>query len=264
MFLNSIAILSYSGFQGLNHIYFISEFINGGGLITTLKHLKYSMEGIAFYSAQILSVLGYLHSNLIIYRDLKPDNILIDKNGFIKLLDFGFAKKLPLGKTSTVCGTPAYISPEQALGKPYGFKADIWSFGVVLFQLYARRTPFQDEDPMEMYSNIVNCKIQWSPGMPSPLRDLLVNILQSCEEDRYSIEKIKQHMLYAKLNWADIDDGSCKAPYVPKVVSEFDVSNLSECPSLKDIKDMQEMRAAMHGHVTINSKEVVTKKFEGF
>ena len=79
----------------------------------------------------------------------------------------------------------------------YGYKADVWAFGVLLFQLFAGRTPFYDSDPMIMYSNITSCKVNWCPNMPATLKDLIINLLLESEEERYTLNKIKAHTFYS-------------------------------------------------------------------
>lgn len=104
-----------------------------------------------FYGAEILLALDTLHSRHIIYRDMKPDNVMLDYEGHIKLIDFGFAKKLcerNSFRTKTNCGTIGYTAPEILIGltQGYSFSIDIWSFGIMLAELLSGSLPFQEKD----------------------------------------------------------------------------------------------------------------------
>lgn len=130
------------------------------------KNVKSNFEGILFYMAEIALALEYLHEKDIAYRDLKPENILVDYYGHAKLADLGLAKKLSNStnfRTCTVCGTPAYMSPEQMKKKSYGREVDIWAYGVLLFELLSGYNPFYDENPKKLYENIINYQIKWPP-----------------------------------------------------------------------------------------------------
>ena len=107
--------------------------------------MSLTLEDSIFYLAEVLVAIQQLHERNIIYRDLKPENILLDKHGHIKLIDFGFAKQvnnLKSHKARTNCGTPAYAAPEVVIGTGYGYKADIWSFGILICELLGGFTPF--------------------------------------------------------------------------------------------------------------------------
>lgn len=97
---------------------------------------KFSNDIARFYAGEVLLALAYLHNNDIIYRDLKPENLLLDAHGHIKITDFGFAKKVP-DITWTMCGTPDYLAPEIIQTKGYGKAADYWALGVLIFEMLA-------------------------------------------------------------------------------------------------------------------------------
>ena len=146
---------------------------------------------MAFYVQEILLTLEYLHSKKIIYRDLKPENIVISmmNKGHIKIVDFGFAKQLKSlsAKTTTMCGTPAYIAPEIVRGQGHGFEVDIWSLGILIFEMLTGQTPFKAENSMLVYKKISACQMRLPMLIPEPIQDLLKKILVSDPKDRLTI-----------------------------------------------------------------------------
>jgi protein kinase A len=124
---------------------------------------------VKFYTAEILLALEYMHQQHIIYRDLKPENVVIDVNGHIKVIDFGFAKKLQSSsnpkhhyKTYTNCGTLGYTAPEVLLSHGASFEADIWSFGIILCELFSGTLPFEEkEDPQAINEQILKCELKF-------------------------------------------------------------------------------------------------------
>ncbi|MBN3274419.1 KGP2 kinase, partial [Polyodon spathula] len=104
----------------------------------------------------VLEAFSYLHGRGIVYRDLKPENLLLDKDGYVKMVDFGFAKRIGLGKkTWTFCGTPEYVAPEIIMNKGHDFGADYWSLGILIFELLTGSPPFSGSDPIKIYSTVL-------------------------------------------------------------------------------------------------------------
>jgi serine/threonine protein kinase len=143
------------------YLYFVLEFVAGGELFTVLRTQgNFSEDQTKFYGAHIITIFEYLHSKNIIYRDLKPENVLINTNGYLKLADFGFAKIID-GKTYTLCGTPEYLAPEIILNKGHGKPVDWWTLGILIYEMLVGIDPFNDDDPMMIYQKIIKGKIKF-------------------------------------------------------------------------------------------------------
>ena len=128
----------FACFQDSKNIYMLFEFLSGGELFSRLrKEGRFSNDVTLFYTSEILLALRYLHVNNIIYRDLKPENLLLDRKGNVKLADFGFAKVIEKNRTYTMCGTPEYLSPELIRGQKHGYgkSVDWWALGILLYEM---------------------------------------------------------------------------------------------------------------------------------
>jgi len=151
----------YATFQDSKYLYMVLEYVNGGEFFTHLRKAgRLENNAAKFYSASVVAIFSHLHMEDIIYRDLKPENLLLDHEGFLKITDFGFAKKV-LFKTYTLCGTPEYIAPEVLLNKGHGKGVDWWTLGILIFEMLAGQPPFVDDDPMGIYQQILAGKISF-------------------------------------------------------------------------------------------------------
>lgn len=152
-----------ASFSDRDSLYMLLDYVPGGELFSYLRKLRRFDEHVArFYAAEIVLVLEYLHEHQdgVAYRDLKPENLLLDKDGHIKLVDFGFAKRL--GKrdnrpveTYTLCGTPEYLAPEVIHNKGHTTAVDWWALGILVYEFLTGYPPFWHQNPMEIYKQCV-------------------------------------------------------------------------------------------------------------
>jgi RAC serine/threonine-protein kinase len=149
--------LKYS-FQTKDRLYFVMEYVNGGELFFHLsKERVFSEERSRFYGAEITLAIKYLHENSIVYRDLKLENLLLDRFGHVKLADFGLCKEDVKFNTTTTtfCGTPEYLAPEVLEESEYGLAVDWWGVGVVMYEMICGRLPFYNRDHEVLFELIL-------------------------------------------------------------------------------------------------------------
>lgn len=179
----------------------------------------------------MICALEYIHSNNIIFRDLKPENLLIDKNGYLKLIDFGFAKVVK-SRTYTLCGTPEYFAPEMLLNLGHGKAADWWAVGVLLYEMIVGVDPFNDEDPMTIYRNILKARLKFSSKVSSKAKSLIKHLIVVDLTKRYGnlkngVDDIKNHKLFNELDFNKLLIKKLLPTYIPKIKNSYDTIHLN-------------------------------------
>lgn len=227
-------------FQDERYLYMVLEYVVGGEFFTHLRNVsKLENPDAKFYAAQVTLVFEYLHARDFIYRDLKPENLLIDASGYLKITDFGFAKRVAF-KTYTLCGTPEYIAPEVLLNKGHGKGVDWWTLGILMYEMLVGQPPFVDDDPMGIYQQILAGKVNFPRFIDRNAKSLVKKLLISDLTKRYGCLKngatdIKGHKWYNGLEWDNLVARQLTAPFVPTVEGNSDTSNFDPYPdSLKD------------------------------
>ena len=217
-----IVTLRYA-FQTKSRLYMVFDFVSGGELFQHLKNDEYFSEArTKFYAAEILLALEFLHKKNIMYRDLKPENVLLDTDGHVKITDFGLAKELSsTSQTSTFCGTDEYLAPEIILNVPYNESVDIWALGVLIYEMLTGWAPWQERNRKKLFDNILYNPLDLShPNFSASARDLLKRMLEKIPEDRLKLPaEIKKHEFFAGIDFNKLYIKAIKPTFVPKIVS---------------------------------------------
>ena len=191
----------YNFYKYNNNCYLILEFASQGTLFDMIRKKIGFTERIAFYYfIQTLNAIYFLHLHSIIHRDLKPENLLINENNILKLCDFGWTVKLNSSKRRTFCGTVEYMAPEIIKKQKYDETIDIWSLGVLLYELVHSYSPFfsGDSDIKKIGNNIVQNELSFKEGLSEEYKDLVKKILIKDSSKRIKIEEIYQHPFMTK------------------------------------------------------------------
>lgn len=198
-------------FQSKKKLYLVLEFCTGGELFFHLQNLGAFDEKVAkFYSSSVLLALRHLHKHFIIYRDLKPENVLIADDGYIRLTDFGLSKEniRTNQATKSFCGTPEYLAPEVISQTGHGLAVDWWAFGCFLYEMLTGKPPFKmsKEDKVELFDNILNCRYQMPEHLSDECKDLFSKLFVLDPEKRLGggprgAADIMNHPWFAGINW---------------------------------------------------------------
>lgn len=231
----------HQAFKDKQNLYLLMEMVQGGELFGYLhcseREKEYIPEDDArFFTSNVLLALEYLHERDIVYRDLKPENLLIGHDGYIKVADFGFAKLVP-NRTYTLCGTPEYLAPELVLGKGHNKGVDYWALGVLIYEMVVGHSPFAAScanDQMQICRNIVNGNLYFPNWVSSDCKKLIQKFLTNDTSKRLGTthggaRAIKNQPWFSSLNWDDIIAKKIQPPWIPTISDPMDTSNFDPC-----------------------------------
>jgi len=214
-------------------VYFLLDVCLGGELFTILRKMRSFDEPTArFFAGCVIEAFDYMHSMNVIYRDLKPENLVLDGNGYLKVTDFGFAKVVE-NKSFTLCGTPDYLAPEIVTGQGHGKGVDWWTLGVLIYEMIASFPPFFDDEPMMTYRKIISCKFKFPKYLSPASKDIISRLLQVRPTKRLGVIRggaklLRDHIWYSKFDWAKLADGTMPVPIKPDVKAMDDISNFEQ------------------------------------
>jgi cGMP-dependent protein kinase 2 len=247
--LNQFCIRQYASFQDNHYLYMLLDFMDTDLMAVLMSDCKLvkskfltnekvwkgiSEHNARFYVGCVVLGLEYLHNQKIVYRDLKPENVLIDKMGYARLGDFGMAKILqPTIKSYTFCGTPGYIAPEIINGKGYSHSVDWWSLGVFIFVILTATQPFDNPhciDPMDILARISNdsFEVKYPEYLSHNAKDIINKLLNRKPHQRLGVlvnktDDIKNHAWFDGFDWKALASRSLEAPITPSQIKKTKV-----------------------------------------
>lgn len=224
----------HSCFQTPDRLFFVMEYVNGGDLMFQIQRArKFDENRSRFYAGEIILGLMYLHDHGVIYRDLKLDNVMLDKDGHIKIADFGMCKEgiLDGELTNTFCGTPDYIAPEILDEEDYGFSVDWWALGVLMYEMMAGQPPFEADSEDDLFEAILNDDVVFPSWMSREGITVCKGFMTKSVRDRLGCDattgqqQIKSHPFFESLDWKALEARQIPPPFKPKIGSITDTGN---------------------------------------
>lgn len=250
-------------FQDDRHLYVVLELVNGGELFTNLRNEgSFKLPKARFYISEVVSAITYLHNTLIVYRDIKPENILIDWSGHLKLTDFGFAKYTKGQQCYTFCGTTAYMAPEMVTRKGHYLPVDWWSVGILFFEMLAARPPFSAPNDEDIFRLIIMGDVQYGPAFHDDAKDFISRcLIQEPKVRLGSPDAVNgltplNHKLFRGIKWNELTKGKIAPPWVPKLEKDFwDTAFFDEFAESDDEAE-ENAQAAQYEHQNFENWEV--------
>lgn len=249
----------FACFQTSQHVCFVMEYACGGDLMMHIHNEVFNEPRTIFYASCVLLGLEYLHKNKIVYRDLKLDNLLLDREGYVRIADFGLCKEgIGYGdRTGTFCGTPEFLAPEVLTENSYTRAVDWWGFGVLIFEMLVGESPFPGDDEEEVFDSIVNDEVRYPRFLSLEAVSLMRRLLKKNPEKRLGstdrdAEDVKRQPFFRTLNFEYLLKKKIRPPFVPTVANLEDVANFdeeftSERPVLTPPKEARPASASEQG-----------------
>lgn len=230
-----IVSLHYA-FQTPKKLYLVLDYCPGGELFFHLSRAGRFSEGrTRFYTCELLLALEYLHSLNIIFRDLKPENVLLDENGHAKLTDFGLSKEGICDNFSarTMCGTPEYLAPELLDSKGHGKAVDWYSLGALAYEMLTGLPPYYTQDRNLLFDRIRRAQLQYPQYISAVAKALLQGLLTRQPESRLGGgpedgAEVRAHSFFSTVDWQALYQRLVTPPFKPKVAGAGDVSNFEK------------------------------------
>ncbi|KAJ8662271.1 hypothetical protein O0I10_001964 [Lichtheimia ornata] len=230
-------------FQTDERLFLILEYAVGGELFTHMAAEQMFSERVArFYIAELVLALDHLHTLGIVYRDLKPENCLLDAEGHVLLTDFGLSKVSVDGKANTFCGTAEYMAPEVLMELHYDKSVDWWTLGILMFEMLTGDTPFRAGNQKKTMDAIQNKKLQVPYYVTSDAKDLLNRLLRKNPNTRLGYgddgtEQVQAHKWFRRIKWKDMLERKVQPPIVPIITNPELAENFDDKFTNETVKE---------------------------
>ncbi|XP_013105254.2 cGMP-dependent protein kinase 1 [Stomoxys calcitrans] len=224
----------FKTFRNEKFVYFLMEACMGGDVWTVMSQRRFFDEKTArFIAGCVVEAFDFLHSHNIIYRDLKPENLMLTTDGYCKLVDFGFAKHIPTNqKTHTFAGTPEYVAPEIILDRGHDRSVDYWALGILIFELLVGKTPFRGQNQIKIYQQILGGidVVQMPSKIPKPAQNLIRSLCKQLPAERLGYQRkgildIKKHSWFDGLDWQKLRNKQLSSPIKRPIHSKTDLQH---------------------------------------
>jgi len=216
--LHPFVVRLWHEFQTENNIVLILDYCGGGSLRHHLRVAKcFSLAVAAHWLGQVVLAMEHLHASNILYRDLKPDNLLLNRQGHAILVDFGLSKEcVGDSKTATFCGTPEYLAPEVVKGRRYGKAVDWWGTGILFFELLCGLPPFEAQELSVLCDKILQAPLVYSNDIPTEVQHFISSLLHRDPSQRLGSrggKEVRNHPFACGINWVALLENQIPSPY---------------------------------------------------
>jgi len=263
---HQFVVQMHYAFQDSEKVYMVMDYCEGGDLNFHLRRKNVPTVAAKFIVAQVVLALGHLHEHGFIYRDLKPENVLFCKDGYVKLADFGLAKEGVFSATSgakSLCGSFPYLSPEilmvfQGLEEfEYGYATDYWSLGILLFEILFGVTPWYGKERQDLALRIQSNHLVFPDQLPYSTSDFITKLLSKRAADRIGScgnEEVKSHSYFKNVSWENLLDRKYAPSFIP-IIHAGDTSKFDTTFSLVPVQ-------SVGGEQTLNVDTKMIKDFD--